>query len=214
MVCPNNDERKESFKQLATGFDIASFIYKLKQKANKDKSDEIYLALFVLQILWLENDIKALLNFLGLKKELWEDKELGKIINCCECSLLKISIFANQIKKLSSSERKILNCNYIASFIKDCKEIKKIRNDLYHNLPKLSCKRLKSILREIKRKLEINLVSYNSGLFLNLLNIGSARMYKKRLIYRNSLPKNYSLDVLIAVCSKFVQIAKKIAKKT
>jgi len=80
------------------------------------------------------------------EKYLKSKMTLGPIIDCYKCSLKML----DKNKSRDELSGRLLNDNYINSFIQACKQINELRNTLFHNLFKDYNISLKNVIRNFK----------------------------------------------------------------
>jgi len=184
-----------------------NFIIDLKKDIKLKPKDDKYIALFTLEVTWLDYCLKGFLSYY-LKDNKYFEKPLtlGQVIGCCNCALKTLA--KNKVK--DKLEKSLLNDNYIASFIKACYEINKLRNKLFHNLFKDSNINLRGIARSLKKKIEIDRVTYykdewekhkrnKTGLFDD---------YKPLIDDTNGLlPKKLTIEMVTEISGNYLKIA-------
>lgn len=188
------NSKLDDISQLFTNrTDAEKLIEKLKTKLRKKPTDEGYISLFVLQVAYLESEIKHLLKLRkGVK--LSDDAPFGSAIK----KLQGISEKLNPNKINVYYYKYFLDKKYIEKFIKYNWKVNNLRINLYHNLFQSSLKttpkqqNIKTIIKEIKTLTERYQIreylldqpdfynDFKNKKFMNITN------------YRSLFGKNYS----------------------
>ena len=175
------------------------------------------IGLFGLLIGKLEDKVKSLVRLYGREKYLGT-KTLGKSIKELE-ELLKRKRMNNNIKVNKDYRLKyFLTGENINIFIRRCKEINKLRNNLIHNfisLQKTNTKGIPDILQGIKKSIRLSAqpTEKHSEASKAIL---SGKKIKNEFILRNqnifspggNIRSNLTIDDLVEICSSLAKALK------
>lgn len=175
------------------------------------------IGVFVLLIGKLEDAIKAIIFQYGRKKFL-ETMTLGVLIKEIE-AILKRSKHNNNVKGNKDYRLKnFLKEQNVNIFIKKCKEINKLRNDLIHNfisLDKTKLKSIQKILTEIRKVIGLSASPISKHTIASKIILQSKRM-RSNFILRNSniicangkIRAKLTVDDLVEICSFYNECLK------
>lgn len=197
----SNEELSQLFQNRV---EFKQYIKKLKEKILKNQDNESYIVLFMLLVTELEYRLKECLVFYYNNTKYY-DRGLGGTIK----------EFSNVIKKFDKNNIKDYRIKpffekpYYEHFLNHCREIKTLRNNLYHNLFKESEKggeNLQEIIKGIKQYTEIHDVSYkidstfyqDNSPYKNLPTL-------KRVINENDVPSQWTLELLIEISKIYLK---------
>lgn len=196
-ISPIKKEEEELSKLVQNRFAIDQFKKDLKAKMRQDPQGD-YIALFVLLVAELEFRLKGVLVYYHQSRRYYDDETLGlsRVINQFENVVKgfnKNDLKAYWVKLLYESQ------NYNA-FLKCCRTINELRNDLYHNLFKVEEKAQNKDLKEIIEKIKKHTELYN------------ASHINKDLLYRlshneNCIPPQWSLELLVEISKIYLRVA-------
>ncbi len=201
MVQKNNNSAK-AFENLGV---FESFIRNLKKDVKQNPTNDKYIVLFTLEIVFLEHYLKCVLTHCHDDSKYLE-RTLGRIIKRCESRLKML----DKNKGKNKLQRKLLDINYITSFIRASNDINDLRNTLFHNLFKDPQKNLYKVTRDIKKRMETKSITYDSDNWKAYKkgNTGLLDGYKSLITNKNLVPKGWTIEMLRVISGKYIEIAR------
>ncbi len=192
------NQKNNNFAKAANNLALfEDFIKGLREDIKQKPTDNKYIALFTLEVVFLEYFLKGFLSYYHKKND-YHEKTLGKIIKCCECTLKTFD--KNKVK--NKWRKRLLDDKYITSFINACTEINKLRNKLFHNLFKDPNINLRNVIRNLKNKIETRRITYDSKQWKMHKQIFDG--YKSLIGKNGSLPKKWTIEMVTKVCGNYL----------
>lgn len=212
---------RKLFKLIKNRFEFDQFKESLKEKIRRSSADELYISLFVLLVAELEYRLKEfLVHHYNKNKEYYnkdkkyydkdkkyEDEEYyNKTFGSAIYEFEKLIKNFNRDSLKDYRLKKLFEETYYNSFLKHCREIKDLRNNLYHKL--FTKKRsLKEIIGKIKKRTETVNASYifDSNFYEDDLLHKFSRY--RSIIDKNQVPSQWTMELLVEISRVYLRVS-------